>query len=106
VFLQGLLLTPADDLPTEFVGLRPGIEQLDELFARKGFGRLEGLLAIALGTKEIARIVVGVTSADELRAIILAAARAQAAEPIDEADLPHIDPRFLDPSRWSELARD
>lgn len=106
IFLQGLLLMPADNLPAKFAGLSPGLEKLDKLFAREGLNRLEGLLSVALGRSEISRLVVGVTSAEELQAIVLAAERAKLAAQINQADLRHVDPRFLDPSRWPELGRD
>ena len=106
IFLQGLLLAPAEDLPAQFVSLRPALQQLDESFARKGLTRIEGLLACGFARKEIARIVIGVTSAEELRSIGEAAARAASAGPMDEAELPQIDARFLDPSRWAKLGSD
>lgn len=103
IFLQGLLLSEAEDIPAKFAALRPSVVQLDELFAGHGLSRLEGLLAAVLQRKEISRVVAGVTSTDELRAIVESSARAEAAAIIDEASLPNVDPRYLDPSRWSDL---
>ena len=50
--------------------------------------------------RELARFhVVGVTSTDELSAILTASARAESAGPI-EARLPLIPARLLNPARW------
>jgi aryl-alcohol dehydrogenase-like predicted oxidoreductase len=103
LFLQGLLLAPAKDIPWRFAPIRSAVEQLDLLFASRGLGRLEGLLAIAFGQAEIDRFIVGVTSTDELGAILAAAEKAERMEPL-EWDPPVIDAAYLNPARWSELS--
>lgn len=103
VFLQGLLLAPSDTIQSRFGPLRSAVEQLDKAFANRGLSRLEGLLAGVLSRGEIGRIVVGVTSADELAAIINAAERAESVG-FHAIDLPPIDPQYLNPTRWHELS--
>jgi aryl-alcohol dehydrogenase-like predicted oxidoreductase len=100
LFLQGLLL--ASEVPDKFAPVQSAALQLDESFGRHGLSRLEGLLGAALGRAEIDRLIVGVTSAQELSAILSAAERAAVAPPVD-LDLPWIDPRFLNPARWGDL---
>lgn len=99
VFLQGLLLAPVDAIPPRFEPLRSAIERIDKAFAEEGLSRLEGLLASVLTRREIDRVVVGVTSAQELSAIIRAVKRAEDAEAL-HIDLPPLDPRYLNPARW------
>ena len=65
--------------------------------------RLEGLLAMTMQRSEIARLVVGVTSEQELSAIVGAAEKAGKGGPLEIANPPVVDTRFLNPSRWSEL---
>lgn len=102
LFLQGLLLAPAEDIPPKFGPLRSAVEQLDRAFAARGLGRMEGLLAVGFAQRTVDRFIVGVTTAAELETIVRAARRAADIAPFD-LDLPPIDDRYLDPSRWSEL---
>jgi len=102
VFLQGLMLAPVRNIPQKFAGLGSALEQLDSALAELGLSRLEGVLAIVLSRSEIDRFVVGVTSTDELGAILAAANRAQSIGPLD-VDLPELDARYLNPARWHEL---
>lgn len=103
LFLQGLLLSPLDQIPPNFAPVRSALAVLDAEFARHGLTRLEGLLAIGLSRNEIARFVVGVTTAIELRAIILAAARVGTMKDLQIASCARIDTLFLNPARWPEL---
>lgn len=103
LFLQGLLLAPTTEIPDRFAPIRSAAEQLDSVFARQRLSRLEGLLALAFGQHEIDRFIVGVTSADELRAIVAAVDRAEQVGPL-EWNPPALDPVYLNPARWSELS--
>ena len=103
IFLQGLLLAAPSDLPRRFIPLRAYIEQLDKAFSQQGLNRLQGLLAVGIQRSEISRLVVGVTSAKELNAIVAAATGADTARPLDLSDIPEVDSRFLNPTRWAEL---
>lgn len=102
LFLQGLLLAPAEDIPTKFGPVRSAVKQMDRTFATHGLSRMEGLLALALAQRAVDRFIVGVTTAAELETIVRAARRAADIAPFD-LDLPPIDPRYLDPSRWADL---
>jgi aryl-alcohol dehydrogenase-like predicted oxidoreductase len=103
LFLQGLLLAAAKDIPERFTPIRSAVEQLDSVFDAKGLSRLEGLLALAFRQSEIDRFIVGVTSTDELRAILAAVDRAEDAGRI-EWQPPPLDAVYLNPARWSELS--
>jgi len=102
VFLQGLMLAPVKNIPQKFAPVGSALEQLDIALVEHGLNRLEGVLAIVLSRSEIDRFVVGVTSTDELGAILAAANRAQSIGPLD-VDLPELDARYLNPARWHEL---
>jgi aryl-alcohol dehydrogenase-like predicted oxidoreductase len=102
VFLQGLLLAPFEAIPRKFEPVRSTVERIDKAFADRGLSRLEGLLASVFTHHEIDRVVVGVTSTQELDASISAAKRAEEAGPL-HIDVPPIDPRYLNPARWNEL---
>lgn len=103
LFLQGLLLAPATDTPDKFAPIRSAVEQLDRVFDARGLSRLEGLLALALSQREIDRFIVGVTSSDELRAIVAAAGKAEQIGTL-EWNPPTLDTAYLNPARWSELS--
>ncbi len=103
IFLQGLLLGETEELPERFAPLRDAIDWLETEFRKNGLTRLEGLLAMTMQRSEIARLVVGVTSEQELSAIVGAAEKAGKAGPLEIANPPVVDTRFLNPSRWSEL---
>ena len=102
IFLQGLLLARADDIPSRLAPIRSAVEQLDRAFDDRGLSRLEGLLGLMFEHSEVDRFIIGVTSRDELQAILDAADRARqaGAAPVQ---LPTIDPRYLNPARWHEL---
>jgi aryl-alcohol dehydrogenase-like predicted oxidoreductase len=103
LFLQGLLLAPADDIPDRFAPVRAAVRQLDAQFSRQGLSRLEGLLAMAFSHAEIDRFVVGVTSAAELNAIIVASRAASRVKDLQVPALAGIDERLLNPARWGEI---
>jgi len=74
IFLQGLMFRPGHDLPTEARGLAPGLSRLRRLVAEAGADPLRIALAFALSRPEAAQVIVGVSSPQELRAILAAAA--------------------------------
>lgn len=103
LFLQGLLLADKAAIPAKFASLIPSLEELDRHFNKHGVSRLEGLLATALERPEIARLVVGATNAAELDSILNAEKRAKVLGALAPAELPEIDPRYLNPSSWGQL---
>lgn len=99
IFLQGLLLAAPADLPATFAPLRDLISRLDKLYEERGLSRLEGLLGAVLRFEEISRVIVGVTSTAELRAILTAAKRRKFAN-LGVVALPPVDARLLNAAQW------
>jgi aryl-alcohol dehydrogenase-like predicted oxidoreductase len=100
-FLQGLLLMAPGTQPAWFDRVRP---QLDRFHARCRDAQLSPLaacLGFLVARPEIARVVVGVNDAAQLRDIVAAA---QPRELPSFDDLAVDDPDIIDPSRW-KIAR-
>jgi aryl-alcohol dehydrogenase-like predicted oxidoreductase len=76
IFLQGLMFLPGHDLPIEASGLAASLSRLRRLVAEAGADPLRIALAFALSRPEASRVIVGVSSPHELRAILAAAAGA------------------------------
>jgi len=74
IFLQGLMFLPGHDLPLEAHILATGLSRLRRLVAEAGADPLRIALAFALSRPEASRVIVGVSSPQELRAILAAAA--------------------------------
>jgi len=74
VFLRGLMFLPGHELPTEARSLAPGLSRLRRLIAEAGADPLRIALGFALTRPEASRVIVGVASPSELRAILAAAA--------------------------------
>lgn len=72
IFLHGLLLMPPDRIPTALRGA--GISRVRRLIAEGRSDPLQAALGFALSRKEATAVLVGVTSAAELSAVIAAAA--------------------------------
>ncbi len=73
IFLQGLMFRPGHDLPLEARGLAPGLSRLRRLVAEAGADPLRIALGFALSRPEASRVIVGVSSPQELRAVLAAA---------------------------------
>lgn len=100
-FLQGLLLMAPGTQPAWFDRVRP---QLDRFHARCRDAQLSPVaacLGFLVARPEIARVVVGVNDAAQLRDIV-AAAQSRTVPSFD--DLAVDDPDIIDPSRW-KIAR-
>lgn len=104
LFLQGLLLQPPANIAPKFGALADAVAQLRAAGATAGLDPLETVLALAFKRPEIDRFICGVTSAQELRAIVRAARRVEGVEsPVHLATRAALDPRVLNPARWAEL---
>ncbi|HEX8580028.1 MAG TPA: aldo/keto reductase [Allosphingosinicella sp.] len=105
LFLQGLLLQDAANISARFGPLRDAIAALHADFREVGLSPLEGILAHAFARPKISRFVVGVTSAAELDAILLAGEKAAGVKaPLNPSTSSGaLDARYLNPARWSEL---
>jgi aryl-alcohol dehydrogenase-like predicted oxidoreductase len=99
IFLQGLLLLKADDLPSRFDRARPLWRSIDDRARRAGIDRLTLCLGFALRHEALDRIVVGVASAQQLADIVAAAERSLAAA-CEFPDLASDDETLLLPSLW------
>ena len=71
-FLQGLLLRPLQALPAYFEALRPKLTRLRHLTAEAGIPLEAALLLFAATAPGVARVVVGVDTADNLQANVAA----------------------------------
>jgi aryl-alcohol dehydrogenase-like predicted oxidoreductase len=67
------MFLPGHDLPVEARDLAPGLSRLRRLVAEAGADPLRIALGFALSRPEAARVIVGVSSPRELRAILAAA---------------------------------
>src|SRR5690606_36251470 len=99
IFLQGLLFLPRDGLPAPLAGEGPRLSRIRRTMAEAGADPLQAALAFALGRPEASAVIVGVSSAAELRAITAAAAAP--APSLDWGQLALDHPLALDPHRWA-----
>ena len=98
IFLQGLLFLPRDGLPQGLAAAGPRLSRIRRTMAEAGADPLQAALSFALARPEAAAVVVGVTSAAELRAILAAAASPAPDLDWDALALDHT--LALDPQRW------
>lgn len=98
IFMQGLLFL-ADRLPPQVAAAGPRLSRIRRMIAEAGSDPLRAAVHFALGLPEASAVVVGVTSAAELRAII--AATAPPPPDLDWArfDLDHAV--AVDPQQWA-----
>lgn len=104
LFLQGLLLQPAAEIPPRFGALGGAVAAMHAAFEARGLTCLEGVLAAAFECNAIARFVLGVTQLSELEEILRAADTVAAlVDPVGFALDAPLDARILNPARWGEL---
>ncbi|HTI67023.1 MAG TPA: aldo/keto reductase [Caulobacteraceae bacterium] len=99
IFLQGLLFLPRDGLPAGLAGAGPRLSRIRRTLAEAGADPLQAALTFALSRPEASAVVVGVTSAAELRAVLAAAAAP--APDLDWGALALDHAVALDPERWA-----
>jgi len=75
VFMQGLLFAPSDALPPRLTPLIPALSRIKRLMLESGADPLHAALSYGLHIKGADMVMVGVTSAAELRAILAASQR-------------------------------
>lgn len=97
VFLQGLLLLPADARPAQFARWQELWSAWDRWVALTGRSRAAVCLGFALRRPEIDRVVIGVDSAAQLAAAVAAELPLPEDPP---ADISCADPDLVEPSRW------
>ncbi|MDW5443923.1 aldo/keto reductase [Polaromonas sp. SM01] len=97
VFLQGLLLQPAEKRPAEFAGWQDLWSKWDEWLAEEQLSPLQASLMFALSHPEIDRVIVGVDGASHLAEIL----SAPTADLIDFPNsLESSDLRLINPTQW------
>ena len=79
IFLNGLLFLPADRAPNHLKEAASRISRARRLIAEGRSDPLQAALGFALSRQEAATVLVGVTSAAELQAVIAAASGLEAA---------------------------
>lgn len=103
IFLQGLLFLDRDQLPPALAEAGPRLSRIRRHLAEAGCDPLRAALAYAQTRAEASAVIIGVTSAAELRAILAASAA-----PVPELDWSQLaldHPMALDPRRWNETPR-
>ena len=98
-FLQGLLLTNASALPSQFSEWLGLWRVWDQWQLATGCSALEACLAFPQSFPEVDKVVVGVSGLDDFRKILLAL-RASAPEHWPSIDSDH--EMLINPSRWAE----
>lgn len=99
VFLQGLLLLPQSSLPEYFTNYWPA--HFDAWYEFLNYNRADALeiaLKFALHQDWIDKIVVGVDTASQLKALVEIE---KSSEPIDFPLLGSSDPNLINPSNWN-----
>ncbi|MDQ0464866.1 aryl-alcohol dehydrogenase-like predicted oxidoreductase [Caulobacter ginsengisoli] len=99
IFLNGLLFLPPDRIPAPLKGASGRLSKVRRMIAEGRSDPLQAALGFALSRPEASAVLVGVTSAAELNAVIAAAASPP--PDLDWDDMAIDDPVALDPHRWA-----
>jgi aryl-alcohol dehydrogenase-like predicted oxidoreductase len=102
IFLQGVLLTQPNRLPTIFHPIKEDISKIVDAAADRKMSVLDLCLGFVAGIREVNGLVIGVNSKMHLTQVV----RAAAAENV-VGDLSHLaleDGRYLNPGSWESLA--
>ena len=98
IFLQGLLFLPPDRAPTLPQQASRGLSRVRRMIAEGRSDPLQAALGFALARPEASAVIVGVTTAAELQAVVAAAASPP--PDLDWNDMALDDPTALD-GRWA-----
>jgi hypothetical protein len=99
IFLNGLLFLPPDRVPHQLKGAAGRISRARRLIAEGRSDPLQASLGFALSRPEAAAVLVGVTSAAELSAVIAAASSPP--PDLDWDEMAIDDPTVLDQRAWA-----
>lgn len=99
IFLNGLLFLPPDRIPTSLKGASSRLSRVRRMIAEGRSDPLQAALGFALSRPEASAVLVGVTTAAELSAVVAAAASPP--PDLDWDDMALDDPSALDPGRWA-----
>ena len=98
IFLQGLLFLPPDRVPGPLQSASRRLSRVRRMIAEGKSDPLQAALGFALSRKEATSVIVGVTTAAELQAILAAAVSPP--PDLDWDDMAIDDPVALDPAKW------
>lgn len=98
IFLNGLLFLPPDRVPAQLKGASGRLSKVRRMIAEGRSDPLQAALGFALSRPEASAVLVGVTSAAELSAVVAAAFSPP--PDLDWDDMAIDDPVALDPRRW------
>ena len=99
IFLQGLLFLPPDRMPAPLKDAASSLSRVRRMIAEGRSDPLQAALGFALARPEASAVIVGVTSAAELSAIVAAAASPP--PELDWSGMAMNDPAALDSHRWA-----
>lgn len=99
IFLQGLLFLPPDRVPGPMKGAASCLSRVRRMIAEGRSDPLQAALGFALSRPEASTVLVGVTSAPELQAIVAAASRPP--PELDWNEMALVNPGVLDPNGWA-----
>lgn len=102
VFLQGLLLSDPEQIPTQFSPLKPALAQLQKLSRELGQSIIELILGNMKFHPHVSAVVIGSTSVSELAEITEAWEKSIN---LPEIALPEVSEEILDPRKWPKLGR-
>lgn len=98
IFLSGLLFMPPDRVPASLKGSAGRLSRVRRMIAEGRSDPLQAALGFALSRVEASAVLVGVTSAAELQAVIAAASSPP--PDLNWDDMALDDPAALDSNRW------
>jgi len=99
IFLNGLIFLPPDRAPAHLKAAASRISRARRMIAEGRSDPLQAALGFALSRPEATTVLVGVTSAAELQAVIAAASSPP--PDLDWDDMALDDPVALDPKQWA-----
>jgi aryl-alcohol dehydrogenase-like predicted oxidoreductase len=73
IFMQGILFLPLDRMPAPMKGAAAGLSRVRRMIAEGRSDPLQAALGFALSRPEASSVIVGVTTAQELQAVVAAA---------------------------------
>jgi aryl-alcohol dehydrogenase-like predicted oxidoreductase len=99
IFLQGLLFLPPDRMPGPLKGAASRLSRVRRMIAEGRSDPLQAALGFALSRPEASSVIVGVTTAAELQAVVAAALSPP--PDLDWDDMALDDPAALDAHSWA-----
>ena len=100
LFLQGLLLMQSDQIPNFFRPIKSHLQQIHSQLTEYSLSPLQACLLCAFQTKEIDKIILGVSSLKEWKEILKTIAELPN-HPLDWSSMSLDNEIFLNPSKWA-----